>query len=386
MGEFHSRKSPSGAPKWSRCAGSIQLEDAMREQGFVEERSEYADEGTAAHSLAAMCLTHRRLAADFLGQRIEVDGVQFEVTRDMAVAVQEYLDAIWEVACDHSLIEERVSYDSWVPGESGTADHIGFKNGVVYLDDYKHGQGVGVDAADNEQLLLYAAGVIETFDFAFEMREFHLRIHQPRGGGMSEWVVSREEVLAHAARLSADARRCDEPAAPLVPGKKQCQFCKAAPRCPARLLELLAAITGACELPRLTLADAELLSPEQLSRAMLFFEGSRQWMNKAEKYATGELEAGRPFPGWKLIEGDARRSWKDEAAVMADFESMGFDRKDYIEESLIGITKAEKLLPKVDRANFMATHAVKGKGKPKLVPESHRGESAQSVGDLLNDF
>lgn len=385
MGEFHSAKSASGAPKWGACAGSIQLEAEMVAQGFVEARSEHADEGTAAHELGAMCLLSGRRADSFLGESIVVGEHAFEVTREMAVAVQEYLDAIAEVGADHRLVEERVSFDTWVPGNSGTLDHACFKGRTVWVDDYKHGAGVLVQAEGNDQLILYAAGLIETYDFAYEMEEFVLRIHQPRAGGRSEWRLTRAEVLAHAERLKAAAARCDDADAPVVPGKKQCQFCKAAPRCPGRLLELLAALTGACEVPALSLQDAQLLSPEALSRAMTYFEPARAYMKKAETYALGELQAGRPFPGWKLVAGDSRRKWKDEAATKADFESMGFKREDFIKELLIGVTDAEKLLPKVDRANFMLTHAVKSEGAAKLVQDSHPASAIQSVSDMLND-
>lgn len=386
MGEFHSPKSASGAPKWSRCPGSIEMEARMKAEGFVDTGSDYADEGTAAHTVGALCLTTGKSAFDFLGEQIPVGDKTFEVTREMAVAVQEYVDAILEIGADHRIVEERVSFDRWVPGNSGTADCISFKDGTVWVDDYKHGQGVGVDAVDNEQLVLYGAGVIETYDFAFEMHTFVLRIHQPRAGGMTEWVLTREELLREAEKLKQHAEQADSPDAPLSSGDKQCQFCKASPRCPARLLDLLAAVTGACSVPQLTIADVDLLQPEQLAKAMFLFEPARKWMKKAEGYAQGELAAGRPFPMWKLIEGEGRSKWRDDEAVKADFEKRGFDRKNYIVESVIGITDAKKLLPKVDRANFVATHAEKPKGAPKLVPVDHPADPLNSVSNLLDEF
>lgn len=389
MGEFHSAKSASGAPKWSRCPGSITLEQRLADEGFVDGGSDYADEGTAAHELGALCLIEGKQAWDYLGETIVVNEKPFEVNREMCVAVQEYVDAILEIGADHRLVEERVSFDAWVPGNSGTLDCASFKEvagrGHVWVDDYKHGAGVPVYAKGNEQLVLYAAGLIETFDFAFPMDEFHLRIHQPRAGGMSEWTLTREELLAHAARLRELAALSDSAEAPLVAGVKQCQFCKASSRCPARVAQLLQVITGACEGPQLTVADTTLLSNEQLAKLIPHFDNVKKTIKKIEDFALAELVAGREFPGFKVIEGDSRRKWKDENAVRADFELMKFDKKDYIEESLIGISKAEKLLPKLDRANFMSTHAEKPKGAPKLVSEDHPAPAMTSVADMFDN-
>lgn len=389
MGEFHSAKSASGAPKWSRCPGSITLEQRLKDEGHVDEGSDYADEGTAAHTVGALCLMHGKQAFDFLGETVPVNGKTFEVTREMAVAVQEYVDAVLEIGADYRIVEERVTFDAWVPGNSGTLDCASFKMvgnlGHVWVDDYKHGAGVPVSAMNNEQLVLYGAGVIETYDFAFTMDVFHLRIHQPRAGGMSEWVLTRVELLAEADRLRSLAALSDSPEAPLNVGTKQCQFCKASPRCPARIAQLLQVMTGGCAAPELTVADVTLLSNEHLALLMPHFELVKKTIKKVEDYALGELQAGREFPGFKVIEGDSRTKWKDEEAAKVDFAAMGFGRNEYIKESLIGITDAKKLLPKLDRENFLATHSEKPKGAPKLVPDSHPAPAMTSVGDMFAD-
>ncbi len=47
----HALLSPSSAERWMQCPGSVALS-----YGAPDSSSEYADEGTAAHELAAMCL------------------------------------------------------------------------------------------------------------------------------------------------------------------------------------------------------------------------------------------------------------------------------------------------------------------------------------------
>jgi hypothetical protein len=85
--------------------------------------SEYAREGTAAHELAEMCLRQGEPASDFLEQEIE----GFEVTEDMAEAVQVYVDAVLAEAKGNKLfIEQRFTLEALNPPVPmfGTADAV----------------------------------------------------------------------------------------------------------------------------------------------------------------------------------------------------------------------------------------------------------------------
>lgn len=76
------------------------------------------------------------------------------------------------------LVEVRLKLESIIPESFGTADCVVFNKKVLYIIDFKYGQGVRVKAHKNEQLMVYAVGVIERFNL--KPHEIHLCIFQPR--------------------------------------------------------------------------------------------------------------------------------------------------------------------------------------------------------------
>ena len=56
----HATLSASGAPGWMRCYGKLAME-----KPFPNTSSAYADEGTAAHEVAQMCLEQNQDASAF---------------------------------------------------------------------------------------------------------------------------------------------------------------------------------------------------------------------------------------------------------------------------------------------------------------------------------
>ena len=89
MAKEHADLSPSSAGRWMKCAGSVVLS-----QGIEDKGSEYTLEGTAAHDVAAMCLTSGTDAAAYVGRLIDAKGTEVPVTEDMAENVQVYVDAV----------------------------------------------------------------------------------------------------------------------------------------------------------------------------------------------------------------------------------------------------------------------------------------------------
>lgn len=139
----HAELSPSSAVRWMTCPGSVALC-----QGVTEAPSPYADEGTDAHELAAICLTTNTNAADHLGRVMELG---HKVDADMARHVQTYLDYVREVVAGTGgvlLVEQRLPI-SGITGEAdahGTSDAVILTDDEVIVIDLKYGMGETVDA------------------------------------------------------------------------------------------------------------------------------------------------------------------------------------------------------------------------------------------------
>jgi len=81
----HALMSPSGAERWTHCAGSVPLC-----AGLLDDPSPYAAEGSCAHEVAARCLLEKQLAAEFIGRSFH----DTLVTAEMAQHVNAYTQAV----------------------------------------------------------------------------------------------------------------------------------------------------------------------------------------------------------------------------------------------------------------------------------------------------
>ena len=114
------------------------------------ESSTYADEGTAAHDLAARCLKSGKDADVWLGTKIAVKGRDYEVTEEFASYVQVYVNDVRNRAAGGKLmVEQRVDLQEWLgPDQFGTSDAIIAMpiEERVTIGDLKFGRGERVYA------------------------------------------------------------------------------------------------------------------------------------------------------------------------------------------------------------------------------------------------
>ena len=231
----HAKFGASNAKRRINCPGSLNAEAP-----FPNESSPYAELGTAAHELGETCLLNgHEDASIFMGQ--EFNG--HKVDDNMARAVQVYIDYIRDVAASEPSIcryEKRFSLDKLDPPMPmfGTADCIiyGKESGTLYVIDYKHGQGVAVEVADNEQLKYYALGGILEIGEKAPVNKVVTVVVQPRAmhpdGPVREYSYSRDDIMDFGTELIDAAYASLKPDAPRISGD-HCKFCLAAGTCSA---------------------------------------------------------------------------------------------------------------------------------------------------------
>lgn len=397
--------------------------------------SKYADEGTAAHALAAMCLRENKDAAAFIGRVLELEDYQhsklapsaahrwmlclgsvvletavpfkprkftWEVTDDMAEDVQVYLDNIRRYADGNvMLIESHLDLSHVLgPEQGGTGDVVIVAGDELQVHDLKFGRGVDVSAFENKQLRLYGLGALPLAEMLGDIKRFRGVIHQPRTQrAPKEWDCSIDELRAFAETAKAVVKginhvlaipyeRVSEIEQYLVPGDEQCTFCKAAATCPKLTREISHSVFDSFEVignphetatPRAVPTDARALGAYMAKLDMI-----ESWCTAIRAAVEGKLLEGVDVPGFKLVAGrKGARKWGDEAAAETALKKMRLKQDEMYSFKLITPPQAETLLKKENPKRWATLQPLitQADGKPHVAPASDSRPPLPKVAD-----
>lgn len=371
----HSVLSASGSATWLYCSGSVEAQRA-----YPESRSSFADEGTAAHELAEICLTKDIAPLEYLNKPLpETHWVT--VDKDMCRHVQGYIDFIAEFAGD-KLYEQKLDYSEYAPDGFGTADCVVLNGNTVTIIDLKYGKGIKV-YADTTQTKIYALGVLSEFGMLSDIKTIKMFIYQPRLDHIDENEMTIDELLRFGEWVKDKAHAALQPNAPLTAGEKQCQWCKHKARCPELLRYTEKAIQNEFahfdELP-----SVSRLSDEQLAVAMSSATLIKSWLGAVEDVIKERLESGGEFEGFKLVEGRSSRDWENADAATSTL-SATFADDELFEKSFISVAKFEKLVGKKNLKEF-ENLIVKKSGKPTVVSSDDPRKAISVCGSDFSEF
>lgn len=191
----HAAMSPSSAAMWMGCPASI-----TKAEGRTRPSSQYAREGTAAHTIA-----EKIIGGDlFPPGKITVEGQQFIVGLPMLRALNPYIHFVQglQMTCTEVHVEAKVHLGHkkkalvW-----GTTDCAARRGASLYIADLKYGMGVPVQP-NTPQLKIYALSAINTFWPQDLFDTVSLTVIQPRLDPKPQThVMSMEELYDWNARL-----------------------------------------------------------------------------------------------------------------------------------------------------------------------------------------
>lgn len=377
----HALLSPSAAHRWINCTAAPRLEASVPDTG-----SSYAAEGTLAHAYCALKLK------EFLGLPTDGELAEIAELKDQyhTGEMDEYTDTYKTIVLEkfnearagtedaQLLIETRLDFGRYIPDAFGTADAIIIADGTMEVIDFKYGKGVKVSAWRNPQMMIYALGAYDRFNFEYSINRVRMTIIQPRIDNLSEYRLPVSELMAWTDEvLVPKANEAYAGNGPQVPGE-WCRFCKVKSQCRA--------LTRLCTEAIKT--DPKLVSTEELAKDILpVLDTVKTWLTGVEEYALQQALSGVQLPGWKLVEGRSARKITDQEGAAVALNKAGYKPTEiYKPQELRTLTELEKLCGKKHFAALCGDFITKPQGKPTLAPESDKRPAFDPVADDFKDI
>lgn len=374
MPSSHAMLSASSSHRWLMCTPSMRLEQTLPE----EVDSSWAAEGTRAHGLAERKL--RKILHQTKRIRHEDDEEMERCTDTYVDFVEEEWNVLKAKTKDAALfVEQMLEFDDYVPDGYGTADAVILSDTILEVIDFKYGKGVPVNAKENPQLRLYALGAYLSFHTVFEFTEVKTVIYQPRLDLITSETISVDDLLKWGEEyVKPRAQMAYDGEGEYVVGD-HCRFCKAAAICRARAEEAFKVIDH-------EQVDPPLLDDSEIPDILDKIPNAESWIEAIKVYArTKAVQEGVKWRGYKLVEARTQRRITDQIAASNAMEDAGYDREDFTNTKLKGLTDLQKLMGKRKFEEILGEYIEKPKGDPTLVPESDKRPEYNPVEEAFKE-
>lgn len=365
----HALLSASAAHRWLNCPPSARMTEDMPER-----KSEYAEEGSVAHALLELHLRKRYTTSikpsAYKKQLKEIQSYAL-YKPEMEGCIEAAMDHINQIASafpslPYVAIEQQVDYSEYVPEGFGTADCVIIGGSALHICDYKHGQGILVEAEKNPQMMLYALGAIARYKMLYDIQHVVMHILQPRKDNITSYAMHAGDLLAWGESIKPIAQKAWMGAGVLCEGD-WCRFCKAKAQCPERARAFTAMEDFGFTAPL-------LLEPAQIGDILTRGKRLADWLEDVQDYALATLLNGEEIPGYKAVEGRAIRVFTDADAAFNAARAAGIDEAMLYERKPITLAALEKVMGKKPFADVMTPFVVTPPGKPTLAPLSDKRE------------
>lgn len=349
-GTPHAVYSPSSAHRWTVCTASASAISAMENVMPPEEREEAAD-GQAAHDELERCVG--ALNGEFVDPAtMPIKPVDSDHPAAYGVALM--IAYIRNLPPGRMWIEQRVHLTEHIWGRADI-QHWHEESATLTIPDLKNGF-VGVDAEENEQLRIYAAGSIYTHKLPVKWIRY--AICQPNdfrpGPRVKQWVEPAESLFQFAEKTTA----IPYGALVFIAGE-HCRDCP---------------LFGICEPTKDILRQLGVMMaggpggdvrPAQIPLFLACRKPIDHFYEGLAKIGLKHALQGNPPPGMKVVTSVKHRAWRDEAAARLEVvKTLGFAALE-----LPTPAQAEKL--GMDKAE-VATLAETPEGGPALAFESDK--------------
>ncbi len=379
----HALLSPSSAYRWLNCPLAPRLEAML-----PEKPSEYAHEGTVAHSvceIAAKKKFKKAKAAEYnrVIKKLKTDEAWND---EMLHTAETYVEHLTERAMEFAnepyiAFEVKVDISDYVPEAFGRCDCVMFGGDTLIITDYKHGKGVPVSPEENPQLMLYALGALKLYKplFGDALKNVTVYIDQPRINAYNGWGCSVDELTAWGESIKPKAQMAFMGFGEYHAGD-WCRFCRANGICKAQAKQQFSAFDDF----RSAVGNPNaLLSPDEMGEVLKRGETLVSWYETVKAKALESMLNGEKIPGYKVVEGRSSRAWTDQDAALEKLQANGVDRAIIYDSVPKTLAQLEKLLGTVKFKELVGEFVTKPQGKPTLAPES---DSRKEFNSAAADF